>query len=388
MRGSVLTFGVIGCGSIGGFLARLLSHEDKELADRARLAAVAGRDPARAGALAAEVGCAATDVAGLLARRDVDAVLVCTPSGTHARLAEDALRAGKHVLVEKPVDVTPQTADRLISVARETGRTLGVVSQHRFDPAARLARTAIASGRLGRITTVMTELAWWRGSAYYSSGTWRGTPALDGGGALMNQAIHAVDLVQWLAGPVVEVAAHTALLAHPGIEVEDVATASLRFANGALGTLLATTAAYPGRTARTAVNGDRGSVVIDNDELAYLHLARHGEDAPAYGAFGAADQSAEYAAELVRDPARDASGLLYQPHRDQLLDFCDAVREGRPPLVDGVAGRQAVAVVTAIYASARTGRPLRVDTVTPAGISHTPRFDMKSPKRDQQTTGE
>ncbi|GAB1340327.1 Gfo/Idh/MocA family oxidoreductase [Streptomyces sp. E-15] len=362
----MLTFGLIGCGSIGGFLARLLTREDEELAGRARLAAVAGRDPVRAGTLAAEVGRPATDVAGLLARRDVDAVLVCTPSGTHAGLAEAALRAGKHVLVEKPVDVTPRAADRLIAVARETGRTLGVVSQHRFDPAARLARTAIESGRLGRITSVMTELAWWRGPSYYASGGWRGTPALDGGGALMNQAIHAVDLVQWLAGPVVEVAAHTARLAHPGIEVEDVATASLRFANGALGTLLATTAAYPGRTARTAVNGDRGSVVIDDDELAYLHLAQDGEDAPAYGAYGAADQSAEHAAELARDRTRDAAGLLYQPHRDQLLDFCDAVREGRPPLVDGAAGRQAVAVVAAVYASAETGRPQRVDTGAPA----------------------
>ncbi|MFJ5806387.1 Gfo/Idh/MocA family protein [Streptomyces sp. NPDC093093] len=362
----MLTFGVIGCGSIGGFLARLLTREDEVLAGRARLAAVAGRDPVRAGALAAEVGCDAADVEGLLARRDIDAVLVCTPSGTHAELAEAALRAGKHVLVEKPVDVTPQAADRLIAVARQAGRTLGVVSQHRFDPAARLARTVIESGRVGRVTSVMTELSWWRGPSYYASGSWRGTPDLDGGGALMNQAIHAVDLVQWLAGPVVEVAAHTARLAHPGIEVEDVATASLRFANGALGTLLATTAAYPGRTARTAVNGDRGSVVIDDDRLAYLHLAAEGEEAPAYGAFGAADQSAAYAASLVGDGARDVSGLLYQPHRDQLLDFCDAVRDGRPPLVDGAAGRQAVAVVTAVYASARTGRPQRVDSAVPA----------------------
>ncbi|MDG5806144.1 Gfo/Idh/MocA family oxidoreductase [Streptomyces ossamyceticus] len=364
----MLTFGLIGCGSIGGFWARLLTRQDGVPAGRARLAAVAGRDPVRAGALATEVGCAVTDVAGLLARPDVDAVLVCTPSGTHAELAEQVLRSGKHVLVEKPVDVTTRAADRLPDVAREAGRTLGVVSQHRFDPAARLARAVIESGGLGRITSVVAELSWWRAPAYYASGTWRGTPDLDGGGALMNQAIHAVDLVQWLAGPVVEVAAHTALLAHPGIEVEDVATASLRFANGALGTLLASTAAYPGRTARTAVNGDRGSVVIDDDELAYLHLSRDGEEAPAYGAFGAADQSGDHAASLTRDRTRDAAGLLYQPHRDQLLDFCDAVRDGRPPLVDWHAGRQAVAVVTAVYASARTGRPQHVH---PAGETAT-----------------
>lgn len=356
----MLTFGIIGCGSIGGFLGRLLAREDPHLAGRARLAAVAGRDQAGAKPLAAELGCDQEDVAGLLARTDVDAIVVCTPSGTHAEVASAALRAGKHVLVEKPVDVSPEAADRLVTLARQEGRTLAVVSQHRFDPAARLARAAIAAGKLGRITSVSVELPWWREQSYYASGSWRGTRSLDGGGALMNQAVHAVDVVQWLAGPVVEVSAHTALLAHDDIEVEDVATATLRFAGGALGTLLATTAAYPGRTARISVHGDRGAVVIDNDELAYLHVAQDGERAPAYGAFGSTDQSAEYAAELERDRATDAIGLLYQPHRDQLLDFCDSVSLGRPPLVDGMAGRQAVALVTAVYASARTGAPQRL----------------------------
>ncbi|GAB2595834.1 Gfo/Idh/MocA family oxidoreductase [Streptomyces capparidis] len=355
----MLTFGIVGCGSIGGFLGRLLTRGDPALAGRARLAAVAGRAPDRAAALAAELGCDAADVPGLLARRDVDAVVVCTPSGTHAELAGAALRAGKHVLVEKPADVTPEAADRLVAAARRHGRTLGVVSQHRFDPAARLARAAVEDGRLGRVTSASVEFPWWRDQSYYDSGSWRGTRSLDGGGALMNQAVHAVDLVQWLAGPVVQVAAHTALLAHRGVEVEDVATATLRFAGGALGTLLATTAAYPGRTARVAVHGDRGSVVIDNDELAFFHAARDGERVPPHGAYGSADQSAEHAAALERDPARDRIGLLYQPHRDQLADFCDAVRDGRPPLVDGAAGRQAVAVVAAVYEAARTGVPQR-----------------------------
>ncbi|MFJ2828018.1 Gfo/Idh/MocA family protein [Streptomyces sp. NPDC087263] len=358
----MLTFGIIGCGSIGGFLGRLLTLTDPELAGRARLVAIAGRDPAGAKAQSAELGCEPMDTAGLLARPDIDAVIVGTPTGTHAELATAALRAGKHVLVEKPIDVSTRAADRLIAVARQEGRALGVISQHRFDPAARLARAAVESGELGRITSVTVELPWWRDQSYYTSGSWRGTRELDGGGALMNQAVHAVDLVQWLVGPVVEVTAQTALLGHHGIEVEDVACATLRFAGGALGSLLATTAAYPGRTARTSVYGDRGSVVIDNDELAYFHAARDGERAPAYGAFGSADQSAEHAASQQRDLTRDRNGLLYQPHRDQVLDFCDAVRDGRPPLVDGPAGRQAVAVVTAVYESARTGSRKRLDT--------------------------
>ncbi|MGW2257087.1 Gfo/Idh/MocA family protein [Streptomyces sp. NPDC001780] len=360
-----LRFGIVGCGSIGGFLGRLLTRDDPELRGRARLTAVAGRDPARTRELAAELNRDAVGVPELLARRDVDAVLLCTPSGTHADLGTAVLRAGKHLLVEKPLEVTPAAAARLISVARREGRTLGVVSQRRFDPAVRLARTAIGAGELGRVTSVLVELPWWREQSYYDSGGWRGTRALDGGGALMNQAVHAVDLAQWLAGPVVEVAAHTAVLAHDGLAVEDVATASLRFRDGALGALLATTAAYPGRTARISVHGDRGSVVVDNDELAYFHAAREGERAPAYGAFGAANQAAEHAPSQKRDGSRDRIGLLYQPHRDQVLDFVDAVREGRAPLVDAEAGRRAVAVVTAVYTSAATGRPVRVDSGPP-----------------------
>ncbi|MDA2806859.1 Gfo/Idh/MocA family protein [Nocardiopsis suaedae] len=351
----MLGIGIIGCGSIGGFLGRLLSRRDPELAARARLVGVAARDAASAGPLAAELGCAPHSTAGLLARADVDAVVVCTPSGTHAGIGEAALEAGKHVLVEKPVDVSPEAAERLVTAARRKGAVLGVVSQHRFDPAVRLARSAIEAGELGRLTSVMIDVPWWRSQSYYSSGTWRGTWDLDGGGALMNQAVHAVDVAQWLAGPVVEASAFTGLMAHRDIEVEDTVAASLRFASGALGTLLATTAAYPGRTAGIAVNGDRGSVVVDDDELAWFHTAREGDRARDYGAFGDGDRSAEYAAELERDRTRDRNGLLYQPHRDQLADFCDAVREGRRPLVDGEDGRRAVDAVAAVYASARTG---------------------------------
>ncbi|GAA0395269.1 Gfo/Idh/MocA family oxidoreductase [Streptomyces luteireticuli] len=362
----MLNFGIIGCGSIGGFLGRLLTRRDGELADRARLVAVAGRNPAPVRALAAELGCEALDVADLLARPDVDAVVVCTPSGTHAELGTAALEAGKHVLLEKPVDVCRDAVERLLATARRTGRTVGVVSQRRFDPSARLARAAVQDGALGRVTSVLIEVPWWRGDAYYADGTWRGTRALDGGGALINQAVQAVDLAMWLAGPVEEVAAHTALLAHHGLEVEDVATASLRFAGGALGALLATTAAYPGRTARIAVHGDRGSVVIDNDELAYFHAAQDGEQATAYGAYGAGNQADAHRPSLAADGARDSIGLLYQPHRDQLADFCDAIAAGRSPLVDAEAGRRALDVVLAVYASARTGRAVRPgDTGTP-----------------------
>ncbi|MFI0976927.1 Gfo/Idh/MocA family protein [Streptomyces sp. NPDC021093] len=354
-------FGILGCGSVGGFTGRLLTRPDGPLRERARLVAVAGQNLARAKALGAELDRDALTVPELLARPDIDAVVVCTPSGTHADIGCAALRAGKHVLVEKPVEVTPEAADRLIAAAAEAGRTLGVVSQHRFDPAALAVKSAVDRGELGRITSVLIEVPLWRAADYYASGNWRGTRALDGGGALMNQAVHAVDLAQWLVGPVVRAAAHTGRLAHDGIEVEDVATASLEFAGGALGALLATTAAYPGRVTRVAVNGDRGSAVIDNDELAYFHAAREGERGAAYGAYGAGDQSAERLPRPGPEQERDRAGLLYEPHRDQFADFCDAVRDGRAPAVDGTAGRRAVAAVHAVYTAARTGRTVRVD---------------------------
>ncbi|MHB9863537.1 Gfo/Idh/MocA family protein [Streptomyces sp. YIM S03343] len=373
---SRLRFGVLGCGVIGGLHARVLSSYPP-LSARARLVAVASSAPERAHRLAAETGSEATDADTLLNRTDIDVISVCTPSGLHAEVGQRALAAGKHVVVEKPVDVTARAADRLIDSARKAGRTLAVISQHRFDPAARMLRRALDAGELGTVTSGLVEVPLWRGQSYYDSGDWRGSRALDGGGALLNQGVHAVDLIQWFMGPVVEVTAHTALRGHHGIEVEDVVTASLRHADGALTSLLATTAAYPGRTTRLAVHGDRGSAVLDNDELTYFHAAGPGDDTSAYGAYGAGNQAAE------RRPAasaqqRDASGLLPSPHGDQLLDFCDAVAEGRAPSVDGQEGRKALLTVLAVYEAARTGTVTRVSS-DPAPVTAPALFASSAP---------
>ncbi|MGW0413871.1 Gfo/Idh/MocA family protein [Streptomyces collinus] len=355
---SRLRFGVVGCGVIGSLHARVLSGY-APLAERARLVAVASPSPERARRLAEETGSEATDVAALLDRSDIDVISVCTPSGLHAELGLRALAAGKHVVVEKPVEVTAEAADRLIAGARQAGRALAVISQRRFDPASRMLRSALDAGEFGTLTSGLVEVPLWRGQSYYDSGDWRGSRALDGGGALLNQGVHAVDLVQWLMGPVVEVAAHTALKGHHGIEVEDVVTASLRHAGGALTSLLATTAAYPGRTTRLTVHGDRGSAVIDNDELTWFHAAGPEDDTSAYGAYGAGNQAAERRPAPVAEQ-RDASGLLPSPHGDQLADFCDAVAEGRPPAVDGEEGRRALRTVLAVYEAARTGAVVQV----------------------------
>lgn len=369
MRGTpLLRIGIIGCGVIGGLFGRLLSGADpisaKAFADRVELVAVAAAGPDRARSLAEELGCAQETVDGLLNRTDIDAVCVCTPSGTHADIGERAVAAGKHVLVEKPIDVALHAADRLISAADAADRVLGVVFQHRFDPAAQLAHRAIKDGELGTITSITIEVPWWRSQAYYASGSWRGTRSLDGGGSLMNQAIHALDLVQWLAGPVVEVMAHTALSAHSDIDVEDVATATLRLESGALGTLLATTSAYPGRNSRVSVNGDRGSLVIEDDELVYFHSqADATDDVGFYGAYGAGNQVGTRTAGLDRpDQDRDRGGLLRQPHRDLLLDFCSSVETGAAPAASGREARRSLETVVSVYQSAACGTSVRIST--------------------------
>ncbi|MEU8462291.1 Gfo/Idh/MocA family oxidoreductase [Streptomyces sp. NPDC029003] len=352
----MLRFGVIGAGVIGGVHARTLAR----LPGRATLVAVAGSSPGRARALAAEHGCAWHETAReLLARPDLDAVCVCVPSGLHAEIGEAALRAGKHVLVEKPLEVGLDAADRLLAAARSTGRTLGVVLQHRFDPAARYLYDSVRAGALGTLTSGHAEVAWWRSQGYYDSGQWRGTARLDGGGAVMNQGVHTLDLLQWVMGEAVEVSARTALLAHRGIDVEDTAAAVVRFASGALATVLATTAAYPGRTARLAVHGDRGSAVLDDDRMAYFHTRAEGESGETYGAYGAGDRSA--ALPLRHDAERDPTGMPAAPHRDQLADFCDAVEQRRPPAVSGEEARRSLALTLALYESARTGRTVRPD---------------------------
>ncbi|AWW43241.1 Gfo/Idh/MocA family protein [Streptomyces cadmiisoli] len=366
----MLSFGVIGCGSIGGLTSRLLSGRDERsataFAGRAVLAGVAARTRQSAKKLADELGLAAEGVSDLLRRPDIDAVCVCTPSGTHADIAVRALEAGKHVLVEKPIDVDCMAADRLIAASERTGLTLGVISQCRFTPAAMAAQRAIDSGALGRITSLLIEVPYWRSMSYYSASDWRGTRSLDGGGALANQGVHYLDLAQWLGGPVTEVSAHSAVLAHEGIEVEDTISASLRLANGALGTLLASTAAYPGRESRVSVQGDRGSLVIEGDRLTYFHTFEdaQGSDVGAYGAYGQQNQVARLtqlaAEQRAGDDDRDRTGQPRQPHRAQILDFCRAVETGERPIVDGESARRTLAVVQAVYRSARERQPVRV----------------------------
>jgi UDP-N-acetyl-2-amino-2-deoxyglucuronate dehydrogenase len=360
MSAEKLRFGILGCGVIGPHHARAIAGLES-----AELVAVADVVPELAEKLAGEYGCSPyTGLEEMLYSVDLDAVCVCTPSGLHAEDAITALDAGKDVVIEKPLDVTLEAADRLLRVQRATGGKVAVVSQHRFDAATRAVHEAVGRGEFGRLTSGSAEVRWWRSQSYYDSGGWRGTWELDGGGVLINQAIHSIDLLQWLMGPVDEVTAYTGLLAHERIEVEDTAVAILKFAGGALGTIVATTAAYPGLTATIAVHGDRGSAVIDDDKLRYFHAAREGQEGNAYGAGGGENQ-AERVMELYGGMesgigAGADPGSLSMAHRDQIQDFVEAVRAGLEPYINLEEGRKPLAIIQGIYESASTGSSVRI----------------------------
>lgn len=354
-------FGILGCGVIGPHHAQAIAG----LQDDAALVAVADIHMDRAEKVAQQYDVAAYgSLDDLLHHPGLDAVCVCTPSGEHARDAIAALDAGKHVVVEKPVDVTLAAIDQLLAARRSKAQKVAVISQHRFDTSTQIVRDAVEQGRFGRLTVGTAQVRWWRSQSYYDGGAWRGTWKLDGGGALMNQSIHTIDLLQWIMGPVVEVSAYTGLLAHEQIEVEDTAVAIVRFANGSLGMIEGTTAAYPGLTARLEVHGDRGTAIIDNDELVYYHSAATEEEGAAYGASGdgnqAADMLHQYAADRVAATAGSDPASLSMAHREQIRDFIEAIHEDREPLVNIEEGRKPVAIILAIYESAKSGRPVQV----------------------------
>src|SRR5216684_4719435 len=274
-----LRFGIVGCGVIGPTHAQAIAS----LPD-AQLVAVTDINPEKAQRLADEYAVKPyTDLAEMLAGEQLDVVDICTPSGLHGEQACQVMRSGRHVIVEKPMEVSNAAIAEMLRVQQETGMKLAVISQHRFDPATRQVYDLVEEQAFGRLVLGNVIVPWWRSQAYYDSGEWRGTWELDGGGVLMNQSIHSIDLLQWLMGPVRSVYAYTDTLVHR-METEDVAVAVLRFANGALGTISATTGAYPGVSTRIEIYGDKGSAVIENDQLTYLHLAR--DDQEEVGPYG------------------------------------------------------------------------------------------------------
>jgi predicted dehydrogenase len=344
-------FGIIGCGMIAEFHTRAINE-----IEGSQVVAAFSRTPTNGAKIAALAGGGCRvydDLDAMLAHPGLDVVCICTPSGAHMEPSVQAAKAGKHVVVEKPLEITLARCDAIINACDEAGVRLCTIFPSRFTPANIALKTAIDTGRFGRLTLGDTSVKWWRTQQYYDSGGWRGTWKLDGGGALMNQAIHNVDLLQWLMGDVDSVLALTDTLAHERIEVEDTAVAALRFKNGALGMIEAATSAFPGLLKRTEIHGDRGSACVEQDDITLWEFQlKAPSDADIHAAMAARTG--------FKAGASDPRGITHIGHRDQLTDFLQAIDSGRAPLVDGREGRKSVEIIRAIYRSASTGAPVRL----------------------------
>ena len=331
-----IRFGILGCGLAAGFHASAI-----RAAEGASLAAVCDVSLPRAEAFAAEYGCAAYgDVQAFAADPEIDAVCVCTPSGYHAENAVVLLRAGKHLLIEKPLAVNEAQAKAVLDAAKESERTVGVVSQLRCCPDVRQLKELIASGALGRPVSAQLSMIYHRDEAYYKNSAWHGTLALDGGGALINQGIHGVDLLLWMLGRVKRVSAAKATLRHT-IEAEDTLAALLEFESGCLCTLSAATSVAHGQPRTLTVFGTKGSAVLTEDKLTSLVTEEGGQTI----------ENAESAYLSHNDPG----AIPPEAHRNVIRDFCNALNEGRRPISDGVDGYNALALINAAYAAAELG---------------------------------
>ncbi|MCH2178513.1 MAG: Gfo/Idh/MocA family oxidoreductase [Mariniblastus sp.] len=342
-------FGIIGCGMISRFHARAIAD-----LKGAKLVACFDHIGAAAQRLGKECGIDFyTNLDEMLADENIDIVTICTPSGAHMDPAIAAARSGKHVVVEKPLEITLKRCDKIIAECEKNDVSLSTLFPSRFHRCSRLLKEAIESGRFGRLTLGDAYVKWFRTQKYYDSGNWRGTWDLDGGGALMNQAIHSVDLLTWLMGPVAQISAHTATLAHKRIEVEDVATATLRFENGALGVIEATTAAFPGTLKKIEVHGSDGSVTIEEEDIKSWEFSK----------MTAKDKriAAEFAnVTETGGGAADPSAIGHAAHAQQFREILNAIKKGEAPEIDGIEGRRSVEIILAIYKAAETGKAIKL----------------------------
>lgn len=348
MPTSPLGFAVVGTGMIAGYHAQAIAQTPG-----AKLVGVVSRSADRGPAFAAKHGIPVitATVEEMVARADVHVINVTTPSGAHLDPALTAIRAGKHVVVEKPLEITPARCDQIIDAAEKHGVKVAAIFQGRFGEGAQKVKAALDAGRLGRLVLASAYVKWHRTTDYYKT-AWKGTWELDGGGALINQAIHGVDLLQWFAGLPAEVSGRFTRRVHTGIQADDTTVAALTYPDGALGTIEATTAAWPGWSRRIELCGEHGSICLEDDHIAKWDFAK-----------------AEPGDDTIRAAKRDDAlgsgagvpgGISLAGHLRQIGDLVAAVRENRPPAIGAREGRKAVALVHAIYESAKAGKTVKV----------------------------
>ena len=347
--------GTIGFGLVGtGVIAHNHAQAIRALAGQhgLELVGVLGRSDAKAREFAEEyaIPVASVDPKSFFSRADIHVVCILTPSGLHLEPSLQAIRAGKHLLVEKPLEIDLERVDTMLGAADEAGVRVECIFQARFTEGARALKNAIEAGRFGRLCLCSAYIKWHRGAPYYTG--WKGTLDIDGGGAVINQSIHAIDLLQWLVGMPAEVFAWKTRRVHAGIEAEDTACAALRFADGAMGAIEATTAAWPGWERRIEICGEFGSVALEDEKVVRWDFRE------------ARAEDAEILAKAARNTTRTGAGasniIGFEGHQLQIEQMVIALRQGAPMPIGGRAARNAVALVRALYESAERGSPVRI----------------------------
>ncbi len=343
-KDKIFNFGIIGAGNVSKVHAKAIQE-----IENARLVAISGKniDKVRDLASAFEIEHIYTDYHEMLKREDIDIVCILTPNGLHAEIGMAAAKTQKHIIVEKPIDICLESTDALIRTCRAEKVKLGVISQHRFDTSTEVLKKAVDQGKLGKLVLGDAHIKWFRSQAYYDSGAWRGTWEMDGGGVLINQGIHTIDLLLHMMGDVETVYGHCSMLGHERIDVEDVATAALRFKNGALGTIIGSTCIFPGLPARLEIHGTQGSARIEGDQLVLFEVTEEGNQPIQKEIMG-------------ETGASDPMAIDYKSHKRQIVDMIEAIEEDREPLVNGEEGKKALELILAIYESAKTGKPINL----------------------------
>jgi len=340
-------FGIVGAGLIADFHARAIRD-----IPNAKLIGCCDKLPERAKKLAEKFGVRAfKNYQAMLRSDEIDVVTIATPSGFHAEPTIAAAKAGKHVICEKPLEITIKRIDKMIEAHEKAGTRLGGIFPYRFNDMMTPLREAIRSGRLGVITYAGIYVPWWRTDEYYKD-SWHGTWKLDGGGALMNQSIHMVDMLCDVMPPIESVAAFTAKMGHPQIETEDTAVGVLRFTNGALGIIYGTTASYPGQFRRFEITGAKGTIVnVENSITVWQFADETPQDKEVLKKFGKIEGGGG-----VADPA----AITHQNHTRNFKAFLDALDSGKNFWIDGREARRAVEIILAIYKSAKTQKPVKL----------------------------
>jgi UDP-N-acetyl-2-amino-2-deoxyglucuronate dehydrogenase len=338
-------FGIIGAGTISDIHALAI-----EAIPNAKLHGVFSLTKNKSQAFAYKHNCASYNMLEeMLLVPEIDIVCICTPSGVHLDPTIKCIEAGKHCVIEKPLEVTLEKCDSIIEAAGKAGVKTAVIFPSRFYEAAQQVKKAIDEQRFGKLVLGGAYVKWSRSEAYYQSAAWRGTWNLDGGGALMNQGIHSVDLLQWYMGDVVSVQSVTANVKHKTIEVEDTVVSTLQFANGALGTIECSTAVFPGALKRIEIMGTSGTAILEENNLIKWQFE---EEAKEDGQMRKSMSGGNVLKGGVSNPA----DISFSGHQKQLEDMMQAIEKGAKPLIDARDGRKSVAIVLAVYESARTGR--------------------------------